>query len=82
RPIVCAMFLCDRAMDAVFLKAPDARTHWEDLRCREKDFKWPDQPVLFDHLEKVFLDLGLRSSLMHLNFSPGLLNVKRKAGLL
>lgn len=82
RPIVCAMFLCDRAMDAVFLKAPDARTHWENLRCREKGFKWPDQPVLFDHLEKVFLDLGLRSSLMHLNFSPGLLNVKRKAGLL
>ncbi|MDL2270168.1 hypothetical protein LJC41_09440 [Desulfosarcina sp. OttesenSCG-928-G17] len=76
------MFLCDRAMEAVFSQWPEAKTQWNDLRCREKDFKWPDQPVLFDHLEKVFLNLGLRSSLMHLNFSPGLLNVKRKAGLL
>ena len=82
RPVVCAMFLCDRAMNAVFLAAPEAETTWQELREAERRFKWPDRPVLFDHLERVFIDLGYRSSLMHLNFSPGLLNVKKKAGLL
>ncbi|BBO80376.1 hypothetical protein DSCO28_09420 [Desulfosarcina ovata subsp. sediminis] len=82
RPVVCAMFLCDRAMDTVFEEEPDLKGRWEALRRQERGFKWPDRPVLFDDLEKAFLDLGLRSSLMHLNFSPGLLNVKRKAGLL
>jgi hypothetical protein len=52
------------------------------LRRQEKKYKWPDRPVLFDHLEKVFLDMGYRSSLMHLNLSPGLLRVKRAAGLI
>ena len=76
------MFLCDRAMQSVFDRKPEAETTWETLRQAERSFKWPDRPVLFDHLERVFIDLGYKSSLMHLNFSPGLLNVKRKAGLL
>ncbi|WP_319525284.1 hypothetical protein [uncultured Desulfosarcina sp.] len=82
RPVVCAMFLCDRAMETVFKDNPQAREQWQELRSQEKTFKWPDRPVLFDHLEKVFIDMGYRSSLMHLNFSPGLLMVKKKAGLL
>jgi hypothetical protein len=82
RPVVCAMFLCDRAIEAVFGENPQARTAWEILRKQERTFKWPDRPVLFDHLEQVFLDLGYRSSLMHLNLSPGLLMIKKKAGLL
>lgn len=82
RPVVCAMFLCDRAMDAVFERSPEAQNTWDALRREERRFKWPDRPVLFDHLERVFIDLGYRSSLMHLNFSPGLLNIKKKAGLL
>jgi len=81
RPVVCAMFLCDRAMEAVFNSAPEVKNRWESLRRQEKTFKWPDRPVLFDHLEKVFLDLGCRSTLMHLNLSPGLLRVKAQAGL-
>ncbi len=81
RPVVCAMFLCDRAMRAVFSDDPTARKAWASLRRQEKLFKWPDRPVLFDHLEKVFLDLGCRSTLMHLNLSPGLLRIKRNAGL-
>jgi hypothetical protein len=80
RPVVCAMFLCDRAMSAVFDDDPPARLTWESLRKQEKSFKWPDRPVLFDDLEKVFLDLGYRSSLMHLNLSPGLLRIKKQAG--
>ena len=82
RPVVCAMFLCDRAMNAVFGADPKAEKTWESMRRQEKTFKWPDRPVLFDHLEKVFLDQGYRSSLMHLNLSPGLLHVKKKAGLI
>jgi hypothetical protein len=82
RPVVCAMFLCDRAMDAVFPQAPAAEKRWRELRSRERTFKWPDRPVLFDRMEKVFMDMGLRSTLMHLNLSPGLLMVKKKAGLL
>lgn len=82
RPVVCAMFLCDRATKAVFDEAPEARSAWETLREQEKTFKWPDRPVLFDHLERVFLDMGYRSTLMHLNLSPGLIMVKRKAGLI
>ena len=81
-PVVCAMFLCDRAMRTVFDQAPAAQAVWQDLREREKRFKWPDRPVLFDQLEVVFMEMGYRSTLMHLNLSPGLLRVKQKAGLL
>ncbi|WP_155315140.1 hypothetical protein [Desulfosarcina alkanivorans] len=82
RPVVCAMFLCDRAMDTVFRRAPEAKGLWASLRRQEKKFKWPDRPVLFDDLEKVFLDMGCQSTLMHLNLSPGLLRVKKNAGLM
>ena len=61
---------------------PEAEAQtWEELLRVRKRFTWPDRPVLFDHLEKVFLDLGYRSTLMHLNLSPGLLRIKRNAGL-
>ena len=81
RPVVCAMFLCDRAKETVFVENPAAGKRWQALRRQEKSFKWPDRPVLFDSLEKLFLDLGYRSTLMHLNLSPGLLMVKKKAGI-
>ena len=82
RPVGCAMFLCDRAMQTVFSNAPQVGKTWASLRRQEKLFKWPDRPVLFDQLEKVFLDIGCRSTLMHLNLSPGLLRVKKDAGLM
>jgi hypothetical protein len=82
RPVVCAMFLCDRAMDTVFADNHQLEVEWNAHRKAERFYKWPDRPVLFDDLEKTFIDLGYRSTLMHLNFSPGLLNVKRKAGLI
>jgi hypothetical protein len=82
RPVVCAMFLCDRAMATVFANDPAAAAVWSSLRRKARLYKWPDRPVLFDELETAFIDLGHRSSLMHLHFSPGLLNVKRRAGLI
>jgi hypothetical protein len=76
------MFLCDAAMKEVFEKYPGTATRWNKFREREKQFKWPDQPVLFDELEKIFLTAGYRSSLMYFHNSPGLLRVKQQSGLL
>lgn len=82
KPIVCVMFLCDKAKKEVFSLDPKAGQTWKKFRKKEKTFKWPDQPVLFDDLENVFIKAGFKSSLMHLNYSPGLLFIKKKAGLI
>jgi hypothetical protein len=81
RPLVCAMFLCHRAQETVFGGAPEAASRWEQLQGAAKRFRWPDRPVLFDALELAFIDAGHRSSLMYLNFSPGLLRIKQQAGM-
>jgi hypothetical protein len=79
QPIVCKMFLCDRAERAVFEKRPELKARWEALKQQKKRFTWPDQPVLFDFLEAIVIKAGLSSSLMYLHNSPGLLRVKGKA---
>jgi hypothetical protein len=81
KPIVCQMFLCDTAKENVFSEHPLAESAWNVLKNREKQFTWPDQKVLFDFLEDVFIDAGYSSSLMYLHNSPGLLLVKKRAGL-
>ena len=82
KPSVCAMFLCENAQLRVF----EGRTHlkrtWDKLKLRERTFKWPDRPVLFDQLEEMVIDGGLKSPLMYLHNSPGLIRVKQRAGLL
>lgn len=80
-PIVCQMFLCDRAKETVFSEKPELREQWEALEAERKLFTWPDRPVLFDHLERFFMHAGCESPLMYLHNSPGLLRVKRMAGL-
>ncbi len=82
KPIVCEMFLCDSAKRQIFEKHPEAALEWEALRLEEKIFKWPDRPVLFDEIEKMFMRAGFRSPLMYFNNSPGLLSVKKRAGLI
>lgn len=82
RPIVCAMFLCDRARAAVLAADPGLQRQWRDFEARRKTFTWPDRPVLFDALEQCFLQRGVKSALMFLNTGPGLLRVKKKAGLI
>ena len=82
RPVVCAMFLCDRAKASVFTGRDDLQRQWKALRRREQRFRWPDRPVLFDDLESIFIGRGATSELMYFHNSPGLLNIKRKAGLL
>ncbi len=79
RPIVCAMFLCDRAVKTIFENRSPLQSRWEELCRRRLLFTWPDRPVLFDELESFFIDLGCNSPLMYLHNSPGLLRVKQKS---
>lgn len=80
KPIICEMFLCDSAKESVFKEKPLTDKLWQGLKQREKYYRWPDRPVLFDDLEKYFLALGYSSPLMYLHNSPGLLRVKKLAG--
>ena len=77
KPLVCEMFLCKKAEDAVLKINQDLQNEWHVLQKREKTFRWPDQIVLFDELEQLFLDVGHSSPLMYLHNSPGLLRVKK-----
>jgi hypothetical protein len=77
KPLICEMFLCKKAEDAVLKTNRDFQNEWHALKKREKTFRWPDQRVLFDDLERLFLDAGYSSPLMYLHNSPGLLRVKK-----
>jgi len=79
KPIVCEMFLCQHAKDTFFGADKTLADQWEDLRRRERQFTWPDRPVLFDALEVVFIQEGYDSPLMYCHKSPGLLRLKAKA---
>lgn len=81
RPISCAMFLCSQAKGEAFARDPKIETEWEKLMQWEKEFTWPVKPVLFDDLEKYFINLGVQSPHMYFHQSPGLLKVKARAGL-
>ena len=78
KPLVCEMFLCSQAEGSVFSGNELLQEQWLELKQREKSFRWPDQPVLFDDIEAVFLNAGVSSPLMYLHNSPGLLRVKKK----
>ncbi|MDF1592374.1 MAG: hypothetical protein P1P89_12735 [Desulfobacterales bacterium] len=78
KPIVCEMFLCDVSQTEVFGTHSPLKAKWDELQERRKRFTWPDKPILFDSLEKRFMDAGLRSTLMYLHNSPGLLRIKKQ----
>ncbi len=77
KPVICEMFLCNTAKKEIFQKHADASLLWMALKKREKDFKWPDKPVLFDRIEEYFINKGFSSSLMFMHTSPGLIKVKK-----
>jgi len=79
KPIVCEMFLCDAAKDKVFKDNTPAGKQWVELERQRKQYTWPDRPVLFDALERYFMDAGYTSPLMYLHNSPGLLRVKKQS---
>jgi hypothetical protein len=76
------MFLCDRAQQKVFGDSPEVAEIWDGMKKREMTFRWPDRPVLFDRIESRFMAAGVSSSLMYLHNSPGLIRIKRNAGLI
>jgi hypothetical protein len=78
KPIVCEMFLCDAAENAVLKENPVARKRWDALVRQRKIYTWPDRPVLFDTLEQICIEAGYTSPLMFLHNSPGLLRVKQQ----
>jgi len=80
KPIVCEMFLCNRAEETVFSHNSRLEDEWEMLRRQARRYQWPDRPVLFDWIEKTFIVRGYDAALMYLHKSPGLLMVKKKAG--
>ena len=79
KPAICEMFLCDTAKKEIFQKHTDASLLWQAFKKREKDFKWPDKPVLFDIIEEYFINKGISSSLMYMHTSPGLIRIKKLA---
>ncbi len=82
KPIVCEMFVCENAKQNAFGGGSEASETWRGLEKRALSFRWPDRVVLFDEIESRFLAAGVRSSLMYLHNSPGLIRIKKKAGLL
>ncbi len=81
RPLVCALFLCETAEKEVLTPNREIEKQWARFRQKQRQFRWPDKAVLFDALEKEFRRLEVDVSLMYFHNSPGLLNIKRKAGL-
>jgi len=77
KPIVCEMFLCDKAKKTVLEVNDQLKLEWEELRKKEKNFTWPDKPVLFDEIEEIFINKGFDSPLMYFHKSPGLLRAKK-----
>jgi hypothetical protein len=78
-PISCAMFFCEQAKRTVFSENRHAQVIWEQLRLQEKAYTFPTQPVLFDDMERYFIDLGVDSPHMYFHKSPGLLRVKAQS---
>ncbi len=76
KPIVCEMFLCDHAKKALKEKGEPLHKKWNDLRQEERKYTWPDKPVLFDEIEKIFIAEKFESPLMYFHKSPGLLKIK------
>lgn len=81
KPIVCEMFFCDGLITEARTLAPSIKERIEDFKARQKEYTWPDKPVIFDRIESIFIEKGLRSSLMYFHASPGLMRIKKQAGI-
>lgn len=81
KPIVCEMFLCDFVKRTALEADAALAGAWEGFRQAETRFTRPTMPVLFDDLERLFIEAGLESPLMYFHRSPGLLRLKAKHGV-
>jgi hypothetical protein len=77
KPVVCEFFLCDEAEKKAFDQNPEAQAEWKDFHRTKKIYTWPDRPVLFESLERYFMDMGYESPLMYLHNSPGLVRIRK-----
>ena len=77
KPIVCEFFFCDEAETKAFELHPEALSQWKKFEAAKERFTWPDRPVLFESLERFFMDMGCASPLMYLHTSPGLVRIRR-----
>ena len=77
KPIICQLFLCDRAENEVLLDKPGLNRRWNEFKEKKKAFTWPDRPVLFDDIEDYFINAGYTTPLMYFHNSPGLLRIKQ-----
>jgi hypothetical protein len=77
KPVVCEFFLCDEAEKKAFDNNPDAFSQWKEFEAAKKIYTWPDRPVLFESLERFFMDKGCDSPLMYIHRSPGLARIRR-----
>ncbi len=78
KPIVCEMFLCDEAEKRAFGDKPEVQALWRRFEDKRKGFTWPDRPVLFEYMEKIFMSCGCDSPLMYIHNSPGLSRIRRQ----
>ncbi len=80
KPLSCAMFFCEDAKKHVFARNLNAEKLWTVFTKCEKNFTWPDKPVLFDIVEKFFIiKKGVFTPHMYFHLSPGLLKVKKES---
>jgi hypothetical protein len=77
KPVVCEFFLCDEAEQKAFTLSPEARACWQGFENEKRLFTWPDRPVLFESLERYFMDMGCVSPLMYIHNSPGLVKIRK-----
>ena len=78
KPIVCEMFLCDEAESRAFSDKPEVRGQWHAFGDMKKRYTWPDRPVLFEHMERIFMSRGGASPLMYIHNSPGLSRIRQR----
>lgn len=81
KPLNCETFVCKQARADIFLKNPEAEQVYEEMLKKKKTFSFPDRPVLFDAIEKFFMDRGVDSETMYFHKGAGLLLIKQKAGV-
>lgn len=81
KPLNCETFVCKQARADIFMKNPEAEQVYEEMLKKKKTFSFPDRPVLFDAIEKFFMDRGVDSETMYFHKGAGLLLIKQKAGV-
>lgn len=82
KPLNCETFVCKQARTEIFVKNPESEQVYEEMLKKKKTFSFPDRPVLFDAIEKFFIERGVDSETMYFHKGAGLLLIKQKSGVI